>query len=622
MNRRLTLHLSLFLALLFTSSHYKSQNSNSKWFFGNFAALNFLNTPPLPVNGSTMNAVEGCNAIADPSGNLLFYTNNIFVWNANNQVMANGSGINGLSSNTQTGLIVKKPGSNTIYYLVTTTNTQAINPAFNHDLSYSIIDMSLATGMGSVTVKNATLSLNPYAEQVTEKIHGVKHCNGVDTWILAHTLNSKTFRSYLVSAAGISTVPVVSNVGQDTISLAGSIKLSPTGEKLALIGKGFNSVIVHDFDNNTGIVSSNSLVLPGVFGGYGLEFSPDGSKLYMSAGLTSSVALWQWDLCAGSNSAVIASKTLIHSEPNVISGGALQLAIDGKIYRSRFNKDTLGVINNPNAAGTNCNYVNSGLSLGGKTCNWGLPNQIMEIKRSVVVTQSVSCQKVSFSYSINNLACSNYSISNKWVFGDPLSGSQNTSTAGASVHNYSGVGPFAAQLIIYYRCGSDTVNVPVNIASLSPTIAVIGDTSLCKGEKTTLQISGNGVYSWSTGQFSSTLSVQPLTNTSYTVTVTNALGCKTSAKINIIVNNCTAFDQLEENTRIRIFPNPTSFDLTIDSKFMISNLALRDCLGRVVKEGCVNANKIVWNIAELEKGIYYLELQTEAQSRQYIINKE
>jgi hypothetical protein len=53
--------------------------------------------------------------------------------------------------------------------------------------------------------------------------------------------------------------------------------------------------------------------------------------------------------------------------------GALQLGPDGKIYVARANNSYLGVINNPNASGSACNYNNSGVNLNGRTCVWGLP---------------------------------------------------------------------------------------------------------------------------------------------------------------------------------------------------------------------------------------------------------
>ena len=51
----------------------------------------------------------------------------------------------------------------------------------------------------------------------------------------------------------------------------------------------------------------------------------------------------------------------------------LQLANNGKIYVARYNKDFLGVVNNPNEKGANCNYVDSGQFIGNRKSLKGLP---------------------------------------------------------------------------------------------------------------------------------------------------------------------------------------------------------------------------------------------------------
>src|SRR5690606_3018579 len=97
-----------------------------------------------------------------------------------------------------------------------------------------------------------------------------------------------------------------------------------------------------DFDNTTGIVS-NSLSL-GSFSFYpcGVEFSPDGSKLYGTS--SNDYYLHQWDLCAGSDMAIVNSHTLLPS-PYL---GHMNLGPDGKIYIAVNGASSLGVINNPN----------------------------------------------------------------------------------------------------------------------------------------------------------------------------------------------------------------------------------------------------------------------------------
>ena len=61
------------------------------------------------------------------------------------------------------------------------------------------------------------------------------------------------------------------------------------------------------------------------------------------------------------------------------------------------------------------------------------------------------------------------------------------------------------------------------------------DQTICLGTSTTLVATGGGTYSWSTGATTSTIVVSPTVNTSYSVTVTNNVGCTDDASITVII---------------------------------------------------------------------------------------
>ncbi len=80
---------------------------------------------------------------------------------------------------------------------------------------------------------------------------------------------------------------------------------------------------------------------------------------------------------------------------------------------------------------------------------------------------------------------------------------------------------------------SDDVKVIVNPIP----IANAGlDKSICIGKSTTLTASGGQNYTWSTGSNSSSNSVSPIINTTYTVTVSNAFGCSSTDDVSVNVN--------------------------------------------------------------------------------------
>jgi len=58
-----------------------------------------------------------------------------------------------------------------------------------------------------------------------------------------------------------------------------------------------------------------------------------------------------------------------------------------------------------------------------------------------------------------------------------------------------------------------------------PVPVIAGNTAICFGASTTLIASGGSSYNWNTGSGNQEISVSPLTNTTYTVTVVNGAGC-------------------------------------------------------------------------------------------------
>ena len=103
------------------------------------------------------------------------------------------------------GAVVKQPGSANIY-LVFTLGAQGTG-----SLNYSTVDMTLAGGNGSVTIKNTLLALD-----MTENLTSTRHCNGIDFWLIAHDHNSDNFRCFLVTSAGVNPTPESDSRARDS----------------------------------------------------------------------------------------------------------------------------------------------------------------------------------------------------------------------------------------------------------------------------------------------------------------------------------------------------------------------------------------------------------------------
>jgi gliding motility-associated-like protein len=368
-----------------------AQNEASNWFFGRNAGIKFniSNSSVSSVSTGQISTIEGCSSISDDSGNLLFYTDGTTVYNKLHEVMDNGFGLLGDESSSQSAIVVPKPGDSNIYYVFTVGSNQR-----NTGLNYSVIDITLDGGLGSITNKNIGL-----LAQSSEKVTAVlKDCITKSIWVVSFASEDgfsevfNTFHAFEVSDLGVSTESITSNFPIAVGDARGYLKLSPDGTKVACASVQ-DGLYLYDFDVNTGKVSNQiSLSINSNNGGvfpYGVEFSPDSQLLYVHssndyfdrepgqnlANEPSSHAstLTQFNL-AESN----IQTTQITIEQRQLYRGALQLGPDGKIYRALSatygeGLPYLGAINYPNELGLECGYVNNAINLFPARSSQGLP---------------------------------------------------------------------------------------------------------------------------------------------------------------------------------------------------------------------------------------------------------
>ncbi|MFZ1702949.1 MAG: T9SS type A sorting domain-containing protein, partial [Saprospiraceae bacterium] len=84
-------------------------------------------------------------------------------------------------------------------------------------------------------------------------------------------------------------------------------------------------------------------------------------------------------------------------------------------------------------------------------------------------------------------------------------------------------------------CTASTSNIVFVGEKIIPSIT--GITNICVGEQVVLEASGGTFFLWNTGQTSSSITVSPTINTTYSVTVTNGGICKAQTSIAIEVNS-------------------------------------------------------------------------------------
>ena len=147
----------IILNLIILNLFVYSQHEADYWYFGNFAGLDFSSGKPEPLTNGQLINYEGCAVASDSSGNLLFYTNGMTVWNKEHQQMLNGEGLFGNTSSTQSSIIVPTPNKPNEYHLFTV-DVIGTTQDPGRGLNYSIINMSRGNGLGAVTeIKNNNL---------------------------------------------------------------------------------------------------------------------------------------------------------------------------------------------------------------------------------------------------------------------------------------------------------------------------------------------------------------------------------------------------------------------------------------------------------------------------------
>jgi len=451
-----------FVVLGLLSLQLYAQGEANIWYFGNKAGLDFNSGSPVALTDGQMVTVEGCAAISNTLGQLLFYTNGITVWNKNHQIMPNGNGLSGDFSSTQSAIIVPKPNSTTSYYIFT------VGELGNSDgLQYSIIDMALDNGLGDVTLSKNIFLQAP----VCEKLTAVQNTAGDGYWIVTHGYGNNSFYAYSITATGLATTPVISNVGSiikdNKRYTVGYLKFSPDGTKVISCNYQVN-IELFDFDAVTGIISNPRLV-SNKLANYGVEFSPSGKIAYVTEGdKFEKTQLNQYDLT---------DTNIPNTETRLYDGlsfkdemGGLQLAINGKIYVSNIDKYYLSVINNPDVLGFGCDFQYNKINLGSGISNLGLPQFIQSYFNASFTAQNL-CLGSSTEF---NLTASSAPSSILWDFGDGT-----TSTAINPSHQYANPGKYTVSVNATSVSGKTNKSKEITISAIPFIANAIKNQSVC-----------------------------------------------------------------------------------------------------------------------------------------------
>lgn len=460
--------------------------------------------------------LEGTATISDTTGQFLFAFDGEKIYDRNWNVLPNGTGIyGGDTTSTQAGIFIPLPGNPDVYYLFTAdAGTYADE---THGINYTVINRCLRNGLGDVVEGKKNLPLIP--ELAVEKICAVYHHNGTDIWVMAHQSSSIDYEAYLVTKAGI-TDTVVSSVGYNQGGTGiGQMKFSPDGSKLAVALDLERTVQIFDFDNQTGVVSNPTTVKisKDYHSTYGLEFSPDGSKLYLTTDNYSlrTMFLYQFNLHDPVTHTIDTTIRLIATR-QYRNTGTLQLAPDGKIYLSSYSPQGnwdpvlsggLDVIHQPNELDSLCQFEASYFSPDTIFTKSGLPSlmasyfdPLPQIYYSLPCGQTEASFRLTHTEDIASVA---------WHFGEPSAGDTKQSTQLYPEYRYASPGDYHVTADITLKNGQTMTARKKVIVHPVLEIDLGVDTLLCTGDSLILDITQTeeACYHWQDGSTNPTFVV-------------------------------------------------------------------------------------------------------------------
>ena len=578
---KLALYLAASVCFFFSEAQDVTE---TRWYFGNSAENLVFDRNGRDVylqdDQFTPFGNAGAATITDQfTGNLLFYTDGIDIYDVSHTLLPNGAGLAGVSSinvPVVTCPVTDNPGQ---YYLFTNSGAGGVN-----EIRQTIVDANLiGNGTAQFPYGDVTVRDQPLTTPLTNPAEGmliIPSGDGELFWLISQNRASLEIRVTQIDAGGPGVTTNYDFTDGTTPGFeAAHFAYNADSAKLVMAPERANrNVWLMDFDQTTGILSMDTTLVGSGFNDdqgesiYDLEWSGDGSKLYLSRFGSSGTTgqLYQIDF----NDSTRAVNPILPTP--IFRSFGLKRAPDDRIYHlyqetngSSFN---LGRINRPDSLIDSVDYqaivfpedfnarqfpeFTPGYNFTFDTLNFfWIDSCETNVTKFFPIVEPVP----------NNLI---------WDFGD---GSM--SNAWIPNYEYMGAGGFMVSLTAEVNGITQTITQPVEILTNDLMVDLGNDTTICVDEVLTLD-AGDGVsFVWSTGAITQTIDVD--TAGTYWVDVTNAAGC-------------TDFDDIEvtEYGVANQVSNQWYFGEQAGIEFTNGPIAILDANQQDAPEGCATISDI------------------------------
>lgn len=527
--------------------------TGTNWYFGNSSrGLQFSRGTSQPVvltNQAIPFGTGGSAVASDPgSGNLLFYSDGISIFDACHQRMPNGSGLSGTGAANQPVAICKVPGQTSRYFVF----TNSASFTTGGTIQFSVVNLALfgnavfpAPALGDVETKNTAV---PGLTNRSEGMIVIGHANGEDFWLVTHQNGSRNYSVTLINAASFTggTFTTTSFNGFGVPTTVANFAFHETTRRLAVAAQDSRTdAIILNFNNTTGVLSFDRTIFnSGITTTtsqsiYDMEWSATGRFLYVSRHGEPGIdaAVFQYDY-ANTN---VTLAPVLPTAPFRSYG--LQMALDSSIYHlyqstaagpflvGRFSRtDTV-------AAGVQYQALPFGsVDFAATQFPAFLARDTVDIRLSFTTAGTCQNSPTAFFPVVQPAADSLV-----WNFGD-----SNFGRGTSPIHTYETAGSFNVRLYAFYRGQVDSVARSVAINAFPLQINLVPDTTACRSEfppprgsssprqfQVRANVQGGTPTSivWSNGDTGPLLT--PDSAGYYYVVVTDAGGCRGYAGVNV-----------------------------------------------------------------------------------------
>ena len=520
----------LLLLFIIATPLWAQNVTETRWYFGNSAENLVFDRNGrdvyLQTDQATPFGIAGAVTITDQfTGNLLFYTDGINVYDVSHSILPNGAGLSGISTiniPVVTCPITNNPGQ---YYLFTNSGSGGVN-----EIQYTVVDATIQ-GNGSTQF--------PYGDAVTGMINIstgladpaqgmliVPAGDGELSWLISQNRTTFEIQVTRVDAGGVGVTTNYDFTDGSTPGFeAAHFAYNVDSSQLVMASKRNNrNIWLMDFDAGTGVLAMDVTLTGSGFNDdqgesiYDVEWSGDGSKLYLSRFGSSGTTGQLYQIDFSDNTRAV---NPVLPAPIFRSYG-LKRAPDNRIYHLYQTTDglgspfNLGRINRPDSTVDSVQYqaivfpedFNSrqfpeftpGYNFTFDTLNfYWIDSCAANVTKFFPVVEPVP----------NNLI---------WDFGDG-----SASNVWIPNYMYQMEGGYTVSLTAEVNGITQTISQPVEILANDLMVDLGNDTTICVDEILTLDAGTGQSFVWSTGEATQTIAID--TAGTYWVEVTNATGC-------------------------------------------------------------------------------------------------